>query len=684
MPFPRRAVALLLALLTLLAPCAATWSILVVDLATGEVAIGIATCVTGLDLRPEAIVVVPGRGVAVAQGALSALPWREAMRAGLLAGLPPAAILAQVQALDPAPAQRQYAIVALDGQAATFTGAQTLAWSGGTTGRSGTLVYAIQGNVLAGAPVVAAAETLLATTNGTLADKLLAAMEAARAFGGDGRCSCSQQAPTACGSPPANFTKAADIGLVIVSRPGDLDAPCNVAAGCGAGSYWLDQNVAYANAGDPDPVLQLRQRYTAWLTTMAGTPDHLRSSGTPARATLRADGSDTTAVRVVLRDLAGAPLGNTFGLSVARADGSAAHDAVVGTPLPQPDGSYLVAVRSGFATGTLRLVLTTRHRGRTIELRPHAEIVLAPLFDACGAGGVQDVLAIAGATPRDRVVEVGHGVPFTVTLAGLPGAPPPPAGLFALWLHAGVPPPGPLLPLGPGRGSLCFWPAPLAALPTLLVADSFGAGGLFAAGPVPWSLTVPGVPAVLDTALQGVVVEPASFAFAATNALLLRVVAHPAPQVANVAPASPAPGTTVVVTGGEFHPGLTATLAGAPLPVTRRGLTQLDFVMPAGPLCDAPLVLHNAGGNSTTANVNLAPVVTSAPTNGARTGGTPVVIQGQHLIGATVTIGGIPVPLLAHLATIWVGTLPAGPPGPTTLVVQSPSGCRTARPFTWL
>ena len=67
----------------------------------------------------------------------------------------------------------------------------------------------IQGNILAGDAVVANAEAALIATPGDLSLKVMAAMEAARATGGDGRCSCNQPDPTACGAPPPSFTYSA-------------------------------------------------------------------------------------------------------------------------------------------------------------------------------------------------------------------------------------------------------------------------------------------------------------------------------------------------------------------------------------------------------------------------------------------------------------------------------------------
>src|SRR5262245_21202165 len=221
----RRLAYFLLVLLLVSVPAHATWSILIIDLATGEVAIGIATCLTGFDLRPETVVVVPGFGVAAAQSFVGPLSLRELIRQQLLIGTPAAQILAMLAAADPGHQSRQYGIASVTGGTITFTGNAAGPWAGGLTGQTGTLVYTVQGNVLTGAPVIQAAEQAILNTAGTIGDKLMAAMEAARSMGGDGRCSCSASNPTGCGSPPASFTKSAHIGLMITSRPGDLDPP---------------------------------------------------------------------------------------------------------------------------------------------------------------------------------------------------------------------------------------------------------------------------------------------------------------------------------------------------------------------------------------------------------------------------------------------------------------------------
>ncbi len=203
----------------------ATWSIVIVDMRTREVAVASATCLTGFDLHANTPVVVVGVGGATAQSAVDSDGVNRTMiRDGFYAGLSPDEILAVLAVRDSSHQSRQYGMVDTLGRAVTFSGTQDGAWAGGRTGQSGDLVYAVQGNVLTGPPVVDAAVEAILTTPGDIAEKLMAAMDAARMMGGDGRCSCSSSNPPGCGSPPPSFTKSAHIAYMIVARIGDRDS----------------------------------------------------------------------------------------------------------------------------------------------------------------------------------------------------------------------------------------------------------------------------------------------------------------------------------------------------------------------------------------------------------------------------------------------------------------------------
>jgi uncharacterized Ntn-hydrolase superfamily protein len=80
-------------------------------------------------------------------------------------------------------AKRQVGILAVKGPPVTFTGSGCLAWAGGRTGTD----YTVQGNILAGQAVVDDMATAFESTKGTLGKRMLAALEAGQAAGGDKR-----------------------------------------------------------------------------------------------------------------------------------------------------------------------------------------------------------------------------------------------------------------------------------------------------------------------------------------------------------------------------------------------------------------------------------------------------------------------------------------------------------------
>lgn len=79
--------------------------------------------------------------------------------------------------------QRQVAVVDSAGRVAAFTGTETSAWAGDRQGEH----YSVQGNILVGEQVLVAMEQAYLETSGPLARRLLAAVEAGDAAGGDSR-----------------------------------------------------------------------------------------------------------------------------------------------------------------------------------------------------------------------------------------------------------------------------------------------------------------------------------------------------------------------------------------------------------------------------------------------------------------------------------------------------------------
>lgn len=78
---------------------------------------------------------------------------------------------------------RQVGLVDMHGNAAAFTGRQCMEWAGHYVGDG----YCCQGNILVGALVVQAMARAFAQTQGALSDRLIAALEAGQAAGGDRR-----------------------------------------------------------------------------------------------------------------------------------------------------------------------------------------------------------------------------------------------------------------------------------------------------------------------------------------------------------------------------------------------------------------------------------------------------------------------------------------------------------------
>jgi len=367
----RLAALVLVVVLALAPPASATWSIVLVDTSTGEVAIAGATCLESLDLEQVLPVLVVGKGGAVAQSAIdTAAKNRKKIFEQLQLGTPPAEILQIVLDGDVAKSTRQYGIVDLSLETVGYTGGAAGKAKKHVNGRFGTIAYAIQGNVLAGQEVVFAAEAAVQAASGSLADRLMAGMNAARELGGDGRCSCSPSAPDSCGAPPPSFEKSAHIAFALVGRPGDPDGVCNASAGCASGTYWLDLNVAGQQKEDPEPVRQLLAQYEDFVRGILGHPDGLLSVVTPEASEVAGDGASFVDLQVELRDYHDRRLvrgGATFTLE--HAPGSAGLCTLAGV-LDHHDGTYTVTLQSGLGAGTDVLELHVDDGERTATLFP--------------------------------------------------------------------------------------------------------------------------------------------------------------------------------------------------------------------------------------------------------------------------------------------------------------------------
>jgi uncharacterized Ntn-hydrolase superfamily protein len=261
----------------------ATWSVVAVDARTGEVVIASATCVRqagfpqrtpnpARDLMDVQAVVVPGVGVAACQAGVDNTRQNQMLVYNeLRQGTPPPEIIRKLQE-DPQIERRQFGIVAIpNGGAITprnnragFNGSGNSPVSLFYGGAVGDIYYQVQGNTLLGYQVVHAAALALTRRDGTMADRVMAAMEAADANGGDSRCNC--------GNNPLDFVpcdnKTAHVAYILIAKKDD---PVGVTHNDGRYYLYLsvtDENTKPGESGNP--VKTLRLRYDAWVK--AGSP----------------------------------------------------------------------------------------------------------------------------------------------------------------------------------------------------------------------------------------------------------------------------------------------------------------------------------------------------------------------------------------------------------------------------
>lgn len=161
-------------------PRKSTFSIVAADLEHGEVGCAVQSRYFSVGS------VVPwawaGVGAVATQAAGVAVYGRQALEQ-LQRGATPEDALEAVLADDPGRETRQLGVVTADGRAAAFTGAQCLDWAGHRIGPG----FAVQGNILAGEAVVDAMARAYTETIGSLVERLVAALEAGQAAGGDKR-----------------------------------------------------------------------------------------------------------------------------------------------------------------------------------------------------------------------------------------------------------------------------------------------------------------------------------------------------------------------------------------------------------------------------------------------------------------------------------------------------------------
>jgi uncharacterized Ntn-hydrolase superfamily protein len=98
-------------------------------------------------------------------------------------GLSATEVMEQLIAKDQDRASRQVGIIGIDGAPASFTGDECYPWAGGHVGEH----YTCQGNILVGEETVLSMARTFEQAKGHLADRLVVALAAGQAAGGDSR-----------------------------------------------------------------------------------------------------------------------------------------------------------------------------------------------------------------------------------------------------------------------------------------------------------------------------------------------------------------------------------------------------------------------------------------------------------------------------------------------------------------
>ncbi len=212
-----------------------TFSIAAIDPETGESGVAVTTRVACVGNA------VPWAGAgagAVATQAFTRVESGPELLERLARGEAPDAALRELLAADSMADRRQVGVIGMDGRSAQHTGTGTSEWAGHRAGPN----YVTQGNLLVGPQVLAAVAASFEATAGSgrhLADRLIDALAAGNAEGGDARKGRAQSAAVVVADP----------------RPGRSRRPDGVTA---------DINVCE----HPEPVREVRRIYDAVSQTL--------------------------------------------------------------------------------------------------------------------------------------------------------------------------------------------------------------------------------------------------------------------------------------------------------------------------------------------------------------------------------------------------------------------------------
>jgi uncharacterized Ntn-hydrolase superfamily protein len=179
--------------LGLTAPASATFSIIAFDPVTGDLGVGVQShAFTAGAAVPYAI---PGVGAVATQAAANRLYGPKAI-ALLQQGLSPAEVIKRLTDADPGRDTRQLGVIDAKGRSAVYTGKHVIDRNsdvtdfvhlGGYAGHITGTNFSVQGNTLASEDVLKNMARAYESSTGTMAERLMDALDAGQAAGGDTR-----------------------------------------------------------------------------------------------------------------------------------------------------------------------------------------------------------------------------------------------------------------------------------------------------------------------------------------------------------------------------------------------------------------------------------------------------------------------------------------------------------------
>lgn len=204
----------------------------------------------------------------------------------LAKGVEPSDVLTELLANDEARESRQVGVIDMKGRAAAHTGKQNGNWAGSRQGRN----YTVQANIMVGPEVVEAVATTFEATEGTgmpLAERMILAMEAGHAKGGDRRWGNLQSAAIKIADPndPGRGGDYIALAIEVGEHPEPVAEMKRIYYTTGRRLGYR----AFSRVDGPD-VIELKRMLHAlgyWRPTLAVFPDAPPPTNTPKMQELR-------------------------------------------------------------------------------------------------------------------------------------------------------------------------------------------------------------------------------------------------------------------------------------------------------------------------------------------------------------------------------------------------------------